>query len=335
MYSMPLTKLTGTKSSLFLFLLFLFFQIQAQISEEPSRILLISSHHLTHVWSMKVSDAIIQTMEQSPKKAVVDYLNLNTIRNNMPYQEDIFKPYLTRMQTGQYDMVVALRDDAIELLLKNLSKIPKDLPIVTCGFRKYPDDFLRQHPNITFFFLDFHIQENIELGLKIFPDTRTIAVITDAYPSGLYSHNRALMLRSLFPQCRFIFINASKYTTDKMLETVASLQEKSLVIFTSWRSYMRDGYSSQEAVAHELAKRIKRPFLTPSEELLDNGALGGCMFSGDLNGHRLAGLVKQILEKKISSPATPIHDVGKAIIDMAVWNKANIKHSLLPPMPRS
>ncbi len=330
MFLMSHIKSPGVKPLLFLLFISAFLRMPAQEPAEPARILLISSHHLTHTWSMKVSDAILQAMEQGPKKAVVDYLNLNALRNNMSHQEDIFRPYLNRIQAGRYDLVVALRDDAVELLLENLSRIPKNLPIIACGFRKSSDDFLRQHPNITFFFLDFHIQENIELGLKIFPDTRTVAVITDAYPSGLYSHNRALMLRSLFPQCRFIFINASRYSTNQMLETIGNLQEKSLVIFTAWRSYMKDGYLSQEMVARELAKRAKRPFLTPSEEMLDNGALGGYMFSGDLNGRRIAGLIKQILESKTPKPPAVIHDSGKTIIDMAVWNKANLKHSVHP-----
>ncbi len=313
-------------------------QFHAQDSAEQTdpvepgtaRILLIASHHLTHAWSMKVSDAILQSVETGSRKAVVDYLNLNTLRNNTPYQEDIFRPYLNRIQSGLYDMVVALRDDAVELVMKNIDGMPKKMPIIACGFRKSSDDFLRQYPNLTFFFLDFHIQDNIELGLKIFPDTRTIAVITDSYPSGLYAHNRALMLRNLYPQCRFIFINASRYSTNQMLETIGNLQEKSLVIFASWRGYAKDGYSSQEAVVRELSKKVKRPFLTSSEELINNGALGGFMFSADMNGRRIASLAKQLLEKKTPKPPSAIHDSGKTILDMSVWNKANLKHSLLP-----
>ncbi len=301
-----------------------------QEEQETARILLIASHRLTHAWSMKVSDAILQSMEQGSRKTIVDYLNLNALKDDTPYQEEIFRPYLNRIQQGQYDMVIALRDDAVELVLRNLDGMPKKMPVIACGFRKSSDDFLRQYPNLTFFFLDFHIQENIDLGLKIFPDTRTIAVITDAYPSGLYSHNRALMLRNLYPQCRFIFINSSRYSTAKMLETVGSLQEKSMVIFASWRTYAKDGYPSQEAVVRELSKKAKRPILTSSEELISNGALGGFMFSGDLNGRRIAALARQVLEKKMPKPPSVIHDSGKNIIDMAVWNKADIKHSLLP-----
>ncbi|WP_176014131.1 ABC transporter substrate binding protein [Victivallis sp. Marseille-Q1083] len=303
-----------------------------QVPAEPQavpKILLISSFHLSHKWTSEVNNAIIRELDQMPETPIVDYLELNAVRNRSSDFIGKFEPYRRAIRERKYDLVVAILDDAINLLIKNLDSVPPDQPIVFCGYQELIPGFTRLHPNITGVAVDFQVLKTIEMGLALMPDTEEIAVVTDDFPSGMQIHQRLQAEAADFKRCRLTLINGAQYSTSQMLEAVRSMPEKSFVVFCPWRNYARDGYSSLLNVGRELEK-TGRPYLVITDVLLGQGALGGCMSRGATGGREMAQLIRRILKNNHAAAIPFVHDNGEFVADMAVMKKFNLPASRLP-----
>ncbi len=300
------------------------------VPQTAPKILLISSFHLSHKWTMEANNVIMRELDAMENAPIIDYLELNAVRNRTSDFVGKFEPYRRLIQERKYDMVVAVLDDAINLLIENLDTIPSDLPIVFCGYQEMPPEFTLRHPNITGVAIDFQVMETIEMGLALMPDTREIAVVTDDLPSGLLIHRRVQAETAGFNRCKITLINGAEYSTPRMLEAVRAMPEQSFVVFCPWRNYARDGYASLINVGEDIAK-TGRPYLVVTDVLLGKGALGGRMSLGESGGWETARLIRRVLNKNSAGAIPFIHDNGEFAADMAVMKKFGLPEKLLPP----
>lgn len=294
------------------------------------KILLISSFHLSHKWTMEVNNAITQELDKIPETPIVDYLELNAVRNRTSNFLGKFEPYRRMIRERKYDLIVAILDDAINLLIKNLDSIPKDQPIVFCGYQELTPEFARLHPNVTGVAVNFQVMRTIGLGLALMPDTQEIAVVTDDFPSGLLIHRRMLAEAVNFKRCKLTLINGAEYSTSKMLEAIRTMPEKSFVVFCPWRNYARDGYASLLNVGKDL-EQTGRPYFVITDVLLGQGALGGCMSLGSTDGKAMADIIRRVLKNKRAGEVPFLYDNGEFAVDMAVMERFGLSEKSLPP----
>ncbi|MBS1370551.1 MAG: PAS domain-containing protein [Lentisphaeria bacterium] len=300
------------------------------VPQAAPKILLISSFHLSHKWTMEVNNAITQELDQMPDAPIVDYLELNSVRNRTSDYIGKFEPYRRMIRERKFDLVVAILDDAINLLLENLDTIPADQPIVFCGYQELTPEFAAQHPNITGLAVNFQVMKTVEMGLALMPDTQEVAIVTDDLPSGLLTHRRMQSEAAGFKRCRIRLINGAEYSTQQMLDAVRSMPEKSFVVFCPWRNYARDGYASLLNVGEEI-DRTGRPYLVITDVLFGKGALGGCMSLGDANGRGMARIIREVLKNKRADEIPFAYDDGEFAADMTVLEKFGLSGNRLPP----
>lgn len=322
------------RSSVWFLIAALFFSFCAVCEDEevekhpPLNILVISSFHLPHKWTSEVNTQL----EFGIKKYTpyIEYLGLNTVRGRERNYRKKFKAYLSFIREKRYDVVVALLDDAIELVIENLDAIPKDVQIVLCGYLPKNPELLKKHPNLTGLNIAFNVEETLEKGLKILPGTREVLVVTDDLDSGIEAHKRLLKYAQHFKQCKLTLFNGKGHSTWDMIRKINGLPEKSFVIFAPWRNYSKDGFSSLLEVGNQILKS-GHPYFVLTDVLFNNGALGGVISHGTHAGKIMAELVTAVADKK-SAVGIPLRfDSCMFSLDMKVFNQHGLKQSLIPP----
>ncbi len=295
-----------------------------------TKILVVSSFHSGHKWTAEVREQIDKAFVLNVNPLVVDYLELNSVRNRTGNYEEKFTAYLPRLQRGDYSMVVALLDDAVTLLMNHYNELPADLPIVVCYHADVPADFQQQYPNITGIINPFPVQKIIDIAAEILPDAAEVAVISDSFPSGEQINNAIKNGKLVWPGKQIISINDREYSTDEMLKKVRALPEHSVVIFTPWRNFLRDGYAAMESVGIELSNNGKLPYLVVTDTLFGFGALAGVVEPGSETGDKLAMIMDEVLSGT-PPEQVPISDFPTQVMtDMAEITNHDISLSSFP-----
>ena len=297
----------------------------------PERILVISSFHLGHPWTQKICNAINRKYVDTQNSRVIDYLALNSIRDPNGNFEEKFETYLPRIVRGDYAMIVTILDDASQLILTHYEEIPKNIPIVFCCSNLPVSGFREKHPNITGLYRELAMDNTIELGLSLYPQTREIAVIiTGADIEGQF-HDGFQKKYANFTRCKVTLLSSSKYSTDQALQYVSTMPEDSLVLFAPWRDFARDGYLSLEQIADKLAENAPHPYLIMTDVLFGHGALGGKINNGDITGASLVDVMERIFDgEKISEiPFRPCD--SDYMLDMALFDRERLDEEKIPP----
>ncbi|MEG2075625.1 MAG: PAS domain-containing protein, partial [Victivallaceae bacterium] len=313
--------------------LIIFFLIAVSLTVEAStrRILIISTFDLEHPWTKKLCTEVNLRYRSAPAGPIVDYLVLNSILDRNGNFEEKFNLHLPLMRRGDYDIVVALMDDAIELILKNIDTLPNDLPIIFCGDPGFLKELNGKYPNIVGFGRSTELRQSVDLGLALYPQTEEIAIISDNFLSGRILNEQAQQELANFKRCKVTFLYGAKYNTKQMLAQVERMPQNTLIIFAPWRNFTQDGYASLEQIGRELRQAAKRPFLVFTDVLLGHGALGGILSEGDLLGRELTKTIDRILNGENLSSIGYSPMPNRCVIDLNEFDAEKLDRTLLPP----
>ncbi|MGE4564901.1 MAG: ATP-binding protein [Victivallaceae bacterium] len=301
----------------------------AAADRKPVRILVISTFHLNHPWTARFNNELLENLPRSGFRFAVESLELNASRRGSVDFDAKFQPYLKNIREGQYDFVVAVLGDAVALVDKYASEFPPGLPVLCV--RDVPlEQKTARHPDQTGTLVGWNMQENINLGLALMPDTEEVMIVTDDLPSGLAMHQRLRRELQDFSRCKLTLVNGSGCSTRELLDRVAALPQRSFVIFGPWRNYAKDGFISLEQIAEELQQRTKRPFLVITDVLVGRGALGGYVSRCATHAAVIARQIRQILEGA-SPAALPIEICNREpMIDMNILRRYKLSETVLP-----
>lgn len=311
-------------------LVFFLFFFAAGFACARERILVISTFHLRHSWTKSICDQVEKNFANGKEAYIVDYLELNAIRDRQGNFVAKFQAYLPQIKKGDYSMIVCILDDAINLVLKEYASIPKNVPIIFVGYQDLPSGFKLKYPNITGFGGGYDIKQSIDFMLSLYPQTKEIAVISDDLPSGLAIEENVRKI-NVTKGVNLININSKSYTSQQMIARVARMSKDSLVLFSPWRNFSKDGYASLELVAMDLSYVSNHPYFILTDVLFGKGAIGGYVVDGEYQGEALVKMMRDIINGKevveMSFEMVPT----RCIIDMNLFRKEHLNISALPP----
>ncbi len=311
-------------------LLFFVFAVPqlAAAERKPVRILVVSTFHLSHPWTAGFNNELLARLARNGIRVAVECLELNASRRGTVDFDAKFQPYLKNIREGQYDIVIAVLGDAVELIEKYDAEFPAGLPVLCV--RDIPPEGNRRFANQTGTLVGWNMRENIELGLALMPDTEEVMIVTDNLASGAAMNHRLRRELRDFTRCKVTLLSGSDCTTRQLLDRVAALPEKSFVIFGPWRNFAKDGFISLEQIAEELQRRSKRPYLVITEVLVGRGALGGYVSRGAPHAAAIARQIRQLLDG--AKPADlPVEVCDREpMIDMNVLRRYKLSEAALP-----
>ncbi|MEA4846490.1 MAG: ABC transporter substrate binding protein [Clostridiaceae bacterium] len=293
-------KMLKTSSVLFLLCLSMFYFVYADDGAgimditEHKHVLIVNSYHQGLAWTKDESDGIIDTLSQSGANLsiYVEYMDWKDI----PTEENMehFYEYMKYKYQGKnIDVIIATDDSALSFALNNRAELFSNAPVVFCGVNQQgAAELTRGGSNYTGVIEEIDPTETVKMALSINPSLRNIYILFDNSESGVSTGEIVI---EKIEGMKLNPIPLNKLTYEQLIRDVKSYDENSIILVTTYFSDVDGRIVEFDNVSREIGKNSSVPVYHLYEMGLDNGAFGGVMMSGRLQGENAAGLALRIL----------------------------------------
>jgi two-component system, cell cycle sensor histidine kinase and response regulator CckA len=294
-------------------------------------IVIINSYHYGQEWSDRELTGVLEVLrEKYPNKLPsVEYLDAKRYTDKEHLQTMAY--VLTQKYAGKkIDVVIALDNTALDLLLAIRQKVFPGVPIVFAGINNYHTSMLKGQPGITGIAEVTDIKGSIELILKVNPGTKRIIILHDYTTTGLQAREEIEPGLDPFRE-RVVFSFLPPMTFEEIQKEITSLPDGSAVLNLSFVTD-RAGKTLTLAESTPLFTSGNRiPFYSPLETLLGHGVIGGNMRSGKAHGRKAGEIAIRVLngEDPASIPVDTI-DHSTPMFDYQVMTRLGVSPERLP-----
>jgi PAS domain S-box-containing protein len=293
------------------------------------KVLVLHSYHQGYLWTDMIQDGISQTLSaQFPKVEIfVEYMN--TKRQTA----EIMSPLLVEMyqrlyEKVKFDAIIASDNNALDFLLRHRDSLFPGVPVVFCGI----NDFFKYHldpaEGYTGVREDLDIVSTIAVALKLHPETKKVALITDTTETGLINLGLVRKVADRFPHITFIELH--ELTAAQLSSSLKQLENNTIVLALA---FFRDPegrtFSALESMEFILSAS-PRPVYTVWDFYMAPGAVGGKLLSGRLQGENAAALVSKIIQGEKAGLLPVIESPTAYMFDFTGLRKFNINQTQLP-----
>ncbi|MGE4565419.1 MAG: PAS domain-containing protein, partial [Victivallaceae bacterium] len=262
------------------------------------RILFITSYSMSYTWTKDVTTGFCNAFPVGLEKFRIEVFELGMLHFSGACAEAVPQQLSERLRSGNYQLIVAIDQPALEMLKRHYEQLPPDIPLLFCG-DIHPDD-VRDFPHENKFSVlrAANIEENLRLAVKLRPQTREAVIITAAGAEAEAMRRRIGALRN--PPCKLTLIDGSDHSTAAMLDKVAALNSDAIVLFFDWQSSGSENYQTPTTIIRMITEKSPVPVFAVTDSYLGNAGLtGGVVTVGKTHGRDAAKLARRILENQV------------------------------------
>lgn len=301
----------------------------AQARAPRKQVLVIHSYHQGYAWTDRINQGIQETLGRADCDIHVEYLDAKHFS-----RETVF-PIMARLMAEKYrdakfDIVMTSDDSALDFALEQRARLFPGAPLVFCGLNDYSPQRVSGHRDCTGVAENFNLAGTLGLMLGLHPQTRQVAVVSDVTPTGQLNLKR---LREVAPrfQARVKFLDLAGLTAGELTKRLRELPQDSLVLNLSfWREPGGRSFGFHEGLAI-VARASSVPMYSPWGHMICEGAVGGLVISGELQGKEAARLALMILGGKPASEIPVITETPDLpLFDYDALRRFNISLDKLP-----
>ncbi len=300
-------------------------------SENP-KILILNSYNTGLIFSDDEMKGI-RSMLPENADVYIEFMDAKRISTN-EYLRELHDLYQIKYKNHDFDIIVSLDDDAFHFLLKYRDELFPGTPVVFCGVNRFTDDMLVGKPFFTGVVETIDIQSSLEIGIKLFPDTQHILVVTDNTTTGKINRQiiENLSESGLFT-ADFIFMDpGSGLTLEELIKKVKTGPVNSIVYYADFFQDSTGATLDTTKVMSSLSKASPFPiFVHGGHMYVGNGALGGKVNDGFYHGQEASQMVRDILSGvPVESIAVKKTSANVYMFDHRELIRWNIPLSALP-----
>lgn len=306
--------------------------IYAEDMEAQKNVLIINSYHQGLKWSKDETDGIIDTLAGSGANIAdfveyMDWKNYPT-EDNLRYLTDYFS---YKYKSKKIDLLIATDDAALDFVLKKREILFSNAPVVFCGVnQKGVANITKGHNNYTGVIEEIDPTDTAKIALSINPSLKNIYVLFDNSESGVSTGEIIVdKLKSVYESINVIPLNNLSY--DELMREIRSYDKDSIILISTYTSDSEGKIVEFEYLSREVSRNSSVPVYHLYDMGLNNGAFGGVMLSGRLQGASAAELALKILggaspdDIPVISPVTT-----REVLDFQQLKRFNIPLSKIP-----
>jgi len=313
-------------------LLFLlsFFTAPFSWAADPN-IVIINSYHYGQDWSQSELDGIIQVLKEKYPNLLpaIEYLDTNRFGDKESLRKT--SSFLIDKYSGRKaDLVIALDNPALDLLLDHQAELFKGVPIVFAGINNFTPSMLKGQNRATGIAEVTDNRGALEIILKINPKTKRIIILNDNTITGKAIHNDLEPYLGMFsgnPEIIFYYPE----TFEEARDYINRLPQGSAVLIASLVADNSGKILSTPESTRMMTAGNLIPVYALRESRLGHGILGGLLLSGTEHGRRAGQLALRILsgEDPSSIPVdTSPHSIP--MFDYKVMERLGVTMGRLP-----
>lgn len=275
---------------------YLFCFTNADGVKEQRSILVINSYHQGLAWTKDETGGIIDGLEKSNAGLSIFVEDMDW--KNYPTSENIqhFYDYLKyKYRDKHISVLIATDDAALRFALANRKDLFSDAPVVFCGVNQSGADRLTKgYDNVTGIIEEVDPTDTIKMALAINPSLKNVYVLFDNSESGI-STGKIVMDKIKAMDADLNTLPLNKLSYDDLVKNVRTLDSDSIVLVTTYYSDAEGRIVEFEGVSRDIGKNSSVPVYHLYDMGLNNGAFGGNMLSGTLQGMNAAALAVRVL----------------------------------------
>ena len=259
-----------------------------------------------------------------------EYLDLERNRDDPQYPSQLKQGLQRKYDLHHIDAILTVQQPALAWLLTEGQQIAPQAPVVSVQ-APAPSLSALGTRHLVSALTEFDVRGTIEQALRLFPNTQRVVVVAGNSESDqqmaldarriAQSLNKALTIESTVGM-----------PLDRMLDRLATLPEKSIILFTQYNRDI-DGHAM---TAYEVEGLVVRKANAPVFGLYDfnliNGGIGGSVVSVTGLGEKAGRLLLDVLSgtTKLTEPLTIVDAGVVPMFDWAQINRWNADPSMLP-----
>ena len=298
---------------------------------EQKNVLVINSYHQGLIWSKDETDGIIDVLKkQNNNISIIEYMDWK----NYPTDENklhLFEYYKYKYQNKRIDVLIVTDDMALEFALENRKSLFSNAPIVFCGVNQDGiANITRGQVNLTGVLEEVDPTNTIKMALQINPSLKSVYVLFDNSESGVSTGELVIdKIKAMDMKLNIIPLNNLAY--DELIKNVRGYNDDSIILVTTYYSDVNGKIVNFENVSREVSKNSSVPVYHLYDFGLNNGAFGGTMMSGKLQGMSAGNLAVRLLDGEnpdnipFTSPKTT-----RSVFDFQQLKRFNIPLSMIP-----
>ncbi len=303
----------------------------SEASKPSQSILIVHSYHQGFRWTDSIMEGMLDVLQKEAPDADihVEYLDAKRLppETFSPFFDETLKHKFSRITPT----VILVSDDAaFDLMLSLRDKHYPGVPLVFCGVNNFNDERLAGHVAVTGVTEDFDIRGTVEIALKLHPNAKHMAVISDSTETGEINRQRFLQAAPGFSDRVNVF-ELFDLSTEELSSQLKSIPEDSFILNLSFfRDRLGQSYSTSEG-NRIVASLSDLPIYSCWDYFLDGDAVGGLVVSGRQQGEASASMAAQIL-RGLRAEEIPILRTSPNVymFDYKVMQRFGIKESSLP-----
>lgn len=261
-----------------------------------SNILILHSYHRGYAWTDSIKAGMEEILKKEVPEAELFVENLDTKRHPPEQIFERLKQFLSKKYAGKiFDIILCSDDNALDFLMAYRQDLFPGVPVVFCGINDFDITRLAGHQDITGVAENVDLDGTLAIALRLHPQTRTVAVITDITPSGQANLARFRRIMPYFRD-RVDFLMLDGLNSPDLEKALANLPPHSIVLnLLFFRD--ADGRIFTTAQSNRLiTQNSKCPVYAPWDFLVNGGVVGGHVVSGKRQGQEAARLALRILD---------------------------------------
>lgn len=295
------------------------------------RVLYINSYNSGEKWSGEILGGFRDAFYRSAPDSILDMAELNC-RNTKNFQPDPenLRHLTALLQNNRYDLILTVGNPAANLFLEKKLQPPPSVPVVFCGYSAGKEK--KQLPQRTAgLLLPSCVPLNLELGLKLFPDTEAVAVLTGAEPEDVRLVREIARESDKYPGIRFQILSGKETDTAKMLSVLKALPENSFVVFHDWTTADPSANIPASSVLKQIREAYRGPVLCSQDNISGENILGGIMPKGEDHGREAAALaIRTLASGKDFSVLPPAVGTSRCVMHVPTMKKFRAAAGMLP-----
>jgi PAS domain S-box-containing protein len=293
------------------------------------RILLLHSYHHGFSHTRKMSRAIERLLEPAGIHLYLEYMD--TKRHfTASHMDRLTRALAFRYAAIPMDAIIATDDNAVDFLLENRDSLFPGVPVVFCGANDFDPERLTGKTGYTGVNEALSIQETLDAALRLHPEAREVAAISDVTETGRQNLERLKALTDQYAErVRFRYLVGPPRA--RLREILANVPPKDVVLYLSYfRTEAEENLSIPESV-NFVSRHSPAPVYALWDFTMGHGAVGGKMVSSEAQGIAAGQLALQLLSG-VSADALPVvmKSPNRYIFDHAQLRRFHVSIRDLP-----
>ena len=261
----------------------------------PPVVVILNAYHPGEVWTDNELAGLLPTLRRAdPNLApMIEYLDTKHFPD--PDYLALLKDHLVRKYQGRrVDLLIALDNPALDLVLKYRQDLFPGVPVVFAGINGFRPEWVQGQDKITGVAETQDMAGTLELALRLHPRTKNVLVVHDYTASGLAVRREVEAILPAFQGRVNVAFTPDAPFAD-LEQQLKALPPDTVVLLPTYVTDRDGRVFSREESTRRIAAASPAPVYAMHETRLGHGIVGGLLLVGREHGAQAGELALRVL----------------------------------------